>query len=151
MHRPVAGAGQLRHQGALPDDREVRLGLGVEELVLHADHRRPGAPQHPPSYDVLRLGGRRLVEHGRGRSPPVDQERVTLLVAQTDPADVARLRIEGRPQVEPAEDETLVGSIELGDPLRRLEHHGVALDQATLVTEPPAAVSFARQLARVAR
>ena len=48
--------------------------------------------QHPAAYDLARLGRGRLVEHrGRGRAP-VDEQRVAVLVAQADPADVARLR-----------------------------------------------------------
>ena len=78
VHRPVAGPGQLGHQRALADDRQVGLGLGVEQLVLHADHRGPGAAQHPTAYDVLRLGGGGLVEHGGGRRAPVDQQRVAV-------------------------------------------------------------------------
>ena len=37
VHRAVAGPGELRHQRALADDRQVGLGLGVEQVVLDAD------------------------------------------------------------------------------------------------------------------
>ena len=52
VHRPVAGAGQLGHQRALADDRQVGLGLGVEQLVLDPDDLRAGAAQHPAAYDA---------------------------------------------------------------------------------------------------
>ena len=99
----------------------------------------PGAAQHPAAYDVVRLGRGRLVEHGGRGRPPVDQQRVAVVVAQADPADVARLGVELGAQVEAAEDQALVGGVELGDPLRGLEDHGVALDEAALVAEPAAA------------
>ena len=151
MHGAVAGAGQLRHQRALADDREVRLGLGVEQLVLDPDDLRAQAAQHPTAYDAVRLGRRGLVEdRGRGRAP-VDQQRVTVLVAQADPADVARLRVQVVAEVEAAEDQPLVRGVELRDPLGGLEHHGVALDQATLVAEPAAPVALAGQLLRSLR
>ena len=150
MHGPVAGAGQLGHQRALADDRQVRPGaverLGVEQLVLDPDDLRAQAAQHPAAYDAVRLGRRGLVEHrGRGRAP-VDQQRVAVLVAQADPADVARLGVDVLVEVEPPEDQPLVGGVELRDPPGGLEDHGVALDQAALVAEPAAAVALPGQL-----
>ena len=142
VHRAVAGAGELGHQRALADDRQVGAGLGVEQLVLDADDRGAGAAQHAAAYDVLRVGGRGLVEHrGRGRAP-VDQQRVVVVVAQADPADVARVGVELRPQVETPEHQPLVGGVELGDPLGGLEHHRVALDEPALVAQPAAVVTL---------
>ena len=69
-----------------------------------------------------------------------------VVVAQADPADVARVGVELGPQVETAEHQALVGGVELGDPLRGLEHHRVALDEPALVAEPAAVVTFAGQL-----
>ncbi len=69
-----------------------------------------------------------------------------VVVAQADPADVPRVGAELRTHVEPPEHQALVGGVELGDPLGRLEHHGVALDQAALVTEAPAVVPLPGQL-----
>ena len=51
-----------------------------------------------------------------------------------------------RVEVEPAEDEALVGGVELGDPLGRLEDHRVALDEPALVPEPAAAVALGGEL-----
>ncbi len=150
MHRPVAGPGELRHQRALADDRQ-RLGpgaVGIEQLVLDAGHGRAEAAQHPAPDDGVRLGRRGLVEHRGRRRAPVDEQGVPVLVAQPDPADVARLGVELGTQVEAAEDQALVRGVELGDPLGGLEDHGVALDQATLVAEPAAFVALARQLLR---
>jgi hypothetical protein len=146
VHRAVAGAGQLGHQGALADDRQPVGGgvVGVEEVVLHGGHPGPGATQHASSYDALGVRRGRLVEHGRGRRAPVDQHRVAVLVTQADPADVARPVAlgDGVVEVEPPEHQTLVGGVEGRDPLRRLEHHRVALDETALVSEAAAAVAL---------
>jgi hypothetical protein len=150
VHRPVAGAGQLRHQRALTDDRQIGPGLGVQELVLDADDLLALAAQHASPDHVVRRGRGRLVEDGGGRRPPVDQQRVAVVVAQPDPPDVARLRVDPLVQVEPAEHQPLVRGVELGDPARRLEDHRVALDQAALVAQGAAAVTLARQVAGVA-
>ena len=42
-----------------------------------------------------------------------------------------------------------MGGVELGDPAGRLEHHRVPLDQTTFVAEGAAAVTLARERARV--
>ena len=67
-------------------------------------------------------------------------------VAQPDPADVAGLAVHLGLQVEAAEDQPLVGSVELRDPPRGLVDHGVPLDQAALVAQPAAVVSLLGQL-----
>ena len=153
VHRPVARPRQLRHQGALADDRQLpagrlRLGerLGVEQLVLDADDPRAGAAQHPAPDHVLRLGRRCLVEHRRGGSTPVDDERVTVLVTQADSADVPRLRVDGGRHVEATEDQALMRRIELRDPFRGLEDHRVALDEAALVAEPAPGMALLGEL-----
>ena len=68
-----------------------------------------------------------------------------MLVAQPDPTDVAGLGVELLAQVEPPEDQALVGRVELGDPAGGLEDHGVTLDEPALVAERAAAVALARQ------
>ena len=145
VHGAVAGPAELRHQRALADHDQVGLDLGVEQVVLDGDDLGAGAPQHPTSYDALRIRGRGLVEHRRRGGPPVDQQRVAVLVAQPDPADVAR-RLPGRGQVEAAEHQALVGGVQGRDPLGGLEDHRVALDETALVAEVRTAVALARQL-----
>ena len=102
--------------------------------------------QHPAADDVLRLGRGGLVEDGGGRGAPVDEQRLALVVAQPDPADVARLGVALGPQVEPAEDQALVGGVELSEPARGLVDHRVALDEPALVAEPAAVVPLAGEL-----
>ena len=93
----------------------------------------------------VRLGRGGLVEHRGRRRPPVDQQRVAVLVAQADPADVARLA--GRaPRAGPAGRTPVPrGRRPAARSARGLEDHGVPLDQPALVAEPTAAVSLARQ------
>lgn len=147
VHGAVAGAGQLGHQRALAHDRQVvGVGLGVEQLVLDAQHLGAERAEHAASYDVLRRGRGGLVEHRRRRRAPVDQQRVAVVVAQPDAADVARLGVDLGLEVEAAEDQPLVGGVELGDPLGRLEDHRVALDESALVAQPAALVALGRQL-----
>ena len=128
VHRPIPRSRELSHQGAFAHDRQVGLDRGVEEFVLERHHGGAGAPQHAAPDHVL--GGRRgrLVEDRRRRSPPVDQQRVLLGIAQSDPADVARGRIHLTAQVQAPEHQPLMGGVELRDPLGSLEHHGVTFD-----------------------
>ena len=143
VHRPVPRTRQLGHQRTLADDRQVTVGRVVEQLVLDPDHPGAGAPQHAPAYDVVRVGGGGLVEHRGGGCAPVDQHGVPVVVAETDPADVPRLGIDLVAQVEATENESLVGGVELRDPLRGLEDHGVALDETALVAQAAASVALA--------
>ena len=145
VHRAVAGPGELGHQRTLADDRQVGLGLGVEQVVLDAEHLLADAAQDPAAYDAPRLGVRRLVEHRGGRRPPVDEQHVAVVVAQPDPADVARRRVDLAAHVEPAEDQALVRGVERRQPAGRLEHHRVALDQPALVAEPAPRVALLGQ------
>ena len=71
-------------------------------------------------------------------------------VAQPDPADVARLPVDGVLHVEAPEDQALVGGVELRDPARGLVDHRVPFDQAALVSELAAVLALAGQLLCVA-
>ncbi|WP_447644336.1 hypothetical protein [Nocardioides zeae] len=149
VHRAVAGPGELRHERALADDRQRApgsllrlLGLGVEQLVLDALDDRARRAQHATAHDALGVRRGRLVEHRGRRGPPVDEQHVVVLVAQADAADVARLRVALARQVEPSEHQALVRGVELGDALRRLEDHRVALDEPALVAETAALVAL---------
>ena len=101
-----------------------------------------GSTQHPTAYDTGRILGSGLVEHGGRRGTPVDHDDVTILVAYTDATDVAGLAIE---EIEPAEHQSVVGGIQRGDPLGRLEHHGVTLDEAAFVADVAAGITLRDQ------
>ena len=121
---------------------------GVEQLVLDADDR--AVPASAARGGVRRRAARPR-SPGRRRAAAGARQSISsesrLVVAQADPADVARLRGSiDRVEVEAAEDQALVGGVELGDPLGGLEDHRVALDEAALVPQPAAAVALAGQL-----
>ncbi|WP_416954730.1 hypothetical protein ACNKF0_21085 [Nocardioides sp. T5] len=101
--------------------------------------------QHATSYDTGRGGGRGLVEHPGRRGAPVDEQHVTVGVAHADAPDVARLGVDRRIEVEPAEHQPLVGGVELGDALGGLEDHRVALDEAALVLQACRGCALGRQ------
>ncbi len=148
VHRPVAGPSQLGKQRALTDDRQVGLGLGVEQVVLDSQDVDALAAQDPAADDALRVGLGGLVEHRGGRCAPVDEQHVVVGVAQPDPADVARHLAELRAQVETTEDQALVGGVQRGHPAGSLEDHRVALDQPALVADAAASESLLGQLLR---
>jgi hypothetical protein len=106
------------------------------------------AAQDPPAYDALWVCLCRLVEHRCRGSAPVDQQHVVVVVAQSDPADVARDVADLRAHVEASEDQALVGGVQGRHPAGRLEDHGVALDEATLVPDPAAGEPLGRQRLR---
>ena len=71
-----------------------------------------------------------------------------VVVAQTDAADVARIGVELGHEVQTPEHQPLMSGVELGDPLRGLEHHRVAFDEPALVTEAASVVTLGGQLSR---
>ena len=150
VHRTVARARQLGHEGTLAHDRQVGARLGVEQVVLDPDHRAARAAQDATAYDALGLRCGGLVEDRSRGGAPVDEQGVAVAVAQADATDVAR-GLGGVLQVEAAEDQALVGGVEVGDASRRLEDHGVALDEPALVSEPGAPVALTGQRLGVAR
>ena len=125
---------------------ELGLGLGVEQVVLDTEHVHALAAQDPAPDHALRIGLRGLVEDGGCGRTPVDEQHVVVLVAQPDAPDVAGLVAHLVAQVEPAEDEPLVGGVEGGHPPRSLEDHRVTLDQAALVADATTLEPFTRQL-----
>ena len=125
-HGAAPGPGQGRHQRALPEDRQVGLGAGVQQVVLQADDVIVAATQHATSDHVHggRLGG--AIERFGSGGPPVDHQGLVLGVADPEPADVAGL---GEVQVEPTENQSLVFRVEDRETFRRLVGEGVAFEQ----------------------
>ena len=133
-HLPAAAAGERRHQGAVPDDDDVLRRLGHHEVVLDADDARPAAAQDATPDDPHRFDRGGPVEGSRGRRPPVDDERLVLVVAHPEPADVPDLPLGRRgvlgAEVEAAEDEALVLGVDGRPAPGCCEHEGVALEEA---------------------
>ena len=133
VHRRVTCAAEAGQQRALTDDHEV-IGrvLGIQQVVFDSDDLVAGTAQHPSADDAGRILRGRLIENSCRRGAPVDEQDVPILVADADPADVARLAVE---QVQPAEDQPVVRGVERRQPSRRLVDHRVALDEATLIAD----------------
>ena len=94
-HLAAAAAGQRRDEGAVAEHDDVVGRLGHHEVVLGADDRGALAAQHPAAHDAHRVDRGRAVERGcRGR-PPVDDERLVVVVAHAEAADVADLALVG--------------------------------------------------------
>ena len=56
-HGVASGPGQRRHQRALADHHQLRVGLlAVQQVVLDADHPVAAAAQHPAADDLHRVG-----------------------------------------------------------------------------------------------
>ena len=132
-HLAAAAAGEGGDECAVADDDDVVGRLGHHEVVLDADDRRALAPQDPAPDDAHRVDRGRPVERGgRGRAP-VDDERLVLVVADAEPADVADLAVgRGGPlgtEVEAAEDQPLVLLLDHRASARRGVDEGVALEE----------------------
>ena len=134
-HAGAAGAGQRRHQRAVADHHEVLGRLRHHQVVLDPDDVRALAPQHPAAQHAHRLDRGGAVERRRGRRAPVDDQRLVLVVAHTEPADVAHLALGGAVaadvvlEVEPAEHQALVLRLEGGAAPVGAEHQRIALEQ----------------------
>lgn len=143
-HLLAARTAERGHQRALADDLHVLgHGVGDQHVVVHVQHRLPGAADHPAAHDVHRLFGGGLVEGGgRGRAPVGDQV-VELGVADAETADVDVLAVE---VVEPAEDQALVLGVERLQGLVRVVDHHVALEQHRRLLEDRFALCALAQL-----
>jgi len=135
-HLRAAAAGQRRHQRAIADHHEVRRGLRHHQVVLDADHVGTLAAQHPSAQDPHRLDRRGSVERRGSGSPPVDHQRLVVVIAHTQAADIPGLPLGARPEpslvldVQPSEHQTLVLRLQDGPALVGVEDQGVTLEQA---------------------
>ena len=87
-----AGARPLDLGGEDRARRPVRLRRLAQVLVLEGGEASAVDAEPAPQHDVHRLGGRRPVEGGRDRGPPVDDDRVARLVGDVAAADVEAAR-----------------------------------------------------------
>ena len=111
-HLAAAAAGERRDQRAVAEHHDVVGSLGHHQVVLGADHGGALAAQHPAAQHAHRVDRGGPVEGGCRRRAPVDDERLVVVVAHPEPADVAHLALLGGgvlvTEVEPAEDQALV-------------------------------------------
>ncbi|CAM5636956.1 hypothetical protein SVIOM74S_08258 [Streptomyces violarus] len=92
----AAGLAERGHQGAVADDGQfvaVEEGrqLGAHQVVFDAEHPASLGADDTAADDPAGVHGRRPVEGGGGRCPPVDHQRGVVLVEDADAADVQRL------------------------------------------------------------
>ena len=110
--------------------------LGDHQVVLDADDVGALAAQHPAAEHAHRLDRGGAVERRGGRRAPVDDQRLVVVVAHAEPADVAHLALGGAVavghvvvEVEPAEDQAFVLALQGVAAPGGVEHQGVALEQ----------------------
>ena len=91
----------------------------AEQLVLEAEQRAALDREVPPPGQPHRLPARGPVEGLGDRRPPVDDDRLAVLVGHREAADVEALERVGplRVAVDPAEHQRRVAEIELGQPV----------------------------------
>ncbi len=117
----------LRHEPVIVADAEVPA---AEQLVLDAEHLPSLDREVPPPDETHRLAAGRAVEGLGDRCPPVDDDRVGLLVGHGQAADVEALR-RGRAlgiAVDPPEHQCGVAEVEVGQALDQGFVEGVAFE-----------------------
>ena len=130
-HLVAPGSRQGGHQGALADHHELRRGRGrVQQVVFDAYHQVVAATQDPAPNHLHRLGRGGPVERFSGAGPPVDHQRLEVVVANPEPADVAGTVVG---EVEPPEDQSLMLGIQDRKPPSRLVGEGIAFEQGGAV------------------
>ena len=113
---PAALAADGGEEGAVADDHGARQVVDagrVEQLVVEPDHRRAPAADRAAPDDAERRGRGGPVERRRRGGAPVDDDRLLLLGAQAEPAQVQHLAVG---VVEAAEHQPLAGEVEVGAP-----------------------------------
>ncbi len=110
-HLAAAAAGQRGDECSVADDDDVVGRLGDHEVVLGADDLAPGSAARVGAGRPSGRRGWRGRRHGGGGAP-VDDERLVVVVAHAEAADVADLALGGGRgiggEVEAAEDQALV-------------------------------------------
>ncbi len=145
-HLRAPSPSQRRQQRAFTEHRQLAGLVRVQHIVVEVHHLRPTADDHPPAYHPHRLAGRGPVERGRGRGPPVDQQRLPILVAYAQPADVVGLAVV---EVQPPEHQPLRLGVQRPQLRGGLVDDGVPLDQPAARAGDGAAVPLPGQLLRL--
>ncbi|WP_370639677.1 hypothetical protein [Allobranchiibius sp. GilTou73] len=142
-HPAAPRAAEGGHQGAVADDDHPLGRLGDHQVVLDPEHQGVAATQHAAAYDAVRVDRGGAVERRRRGSAPVDDQRLVLVVAHAQPADVPDLVL----QVQASEDQAFVLGLQRLAPTAGVEHqrvpleeagHLVVADRAAAVAEPAA-------------
>ncbi len=133
-HPPGAVGVERGQQGGLAGQPAPRVAgpvpvhrARVEHLVVDAGDGAPAGPDVPAAAHPVRGGGGGHVERGGGRGAPVHQQWPVLVgrVEQADATDVAALSVR---QVEAPETQSVLGRVELRDPVGVQCHGRVPLN-----------------------
>ena len=96
--------------------------------------------------DAERLTGGGAVERRGSRRTPVDHQRLPVLAAHAQPPDAIGLAVV---EVEPAEDDALLLTVQIGHLGGSAQDHGIAFDQAGHRSRTGAAVTLGLQRPRL--
>ena len=129
-HPGATAAAQRCHERTLAEYDEVIGCVGDHEVVLGADDPVVATTQHASSQHVLRIDGGGPIERGGSRGAPVDDQRLVVVIAHTEAADVTHLTTVGVLEVETAEHESLMLAFEVETALAGAEHEGVTREES---------------------
>ncbi len=140
-HGSASRPGERRHQSALPQNGEVGLDGGVQQVIFQPNDLVVTAAQHPTSDHMHGSGlGGAIEGLCRGR-PPVDDERLVFLVSHPEPPDIAGL---GKGQIKTAEHQALMFGVENSQPPHGLIGEGIPFEKgcARLLTQIVGAITL---------
>ncbi len=143
-HVLAAFPGQRSEQRALTD-HAIDILLG-QDLVIERDHLGTFAGDDASTIHAERFAGGGAVERRGSRRTPVHHQRLPVLVANTEPADAVGVAVV---EVQPAEDDALLLTVQIGHLGGSAQDHGVAFDQAGQRAGGGAPVSLYRQFPRL--
>ena len=134
-HAAAAAAGERSHEGPVTDDHEVIGRLRHHEVVLDADDGLAATAQDPSTQDAERLDGGGAIERSCCGGAPVDDERLVIVVADAEAADIPDFaaggwRRRGVVEVEPTEHEPFELRVEGVLATGSVEHQSVPLEEA---------------------
>ena len=148
---PVRASSREASSAALPTRSEPgalrQQGLAVEDLVLHGQELAAAGGEVPAAVQTHGLAARGPVERLGHRGPPVDDQRVVVLVGDGDATDVEALAAVGLVPVDATEHQRGVADVELGQAAHDALVDDLALE-AGLVGAPPADLDHAGQARR---
>ena len=116
------------HERTLADEVEPGLARGadVEDLVVQPDQLAVLPTEVASPHDTHRVVGQRPVERLGGRRPPVDDERVAVLVSDGQATHVQAAAVG---EVEATDEQPVLRDVERGQPAAGVGDGAVALEQ----------------------
>ena len=130
---------ERRQQRTLADEGQTGLARGadVEHLVLEPDQLAVAPTEVASPHDTHRVVRQRPVERLGGGRPPVDDERIAVLVRDGEATHVQAAAVD---EVEAAHEQPVLRDVERGQPAAGVGDGAVALEQRLRVPrlgEPP--------------